>query len=451
MSTEINVFNAAIILLIFVGTYVGIIHTRIDKTTASVLGGLVATVAILLMRLDDPHNTGAILDEEGLVHFRDLQIIGLIFGTLMLVDVSQESGVFHYISVKILKLSKGDPKTLLRYFGGLTLILSALVNNISAMMIVGSLTLIACERLELNPKPFIIVELSMTTVGGIMTLISSVPNIIIAQVFGITFVEFFKIGALFAILCMIVNFMIFERMFKEDFTAKMDAKELERRVNEFDEWSAVKDRGFFNKSIAVLTLTIIAFVFSDQIGVSLAVIAISGGIAIVVLSGKKLDDVMAKLDWNLISFFLGLFILIAALEVVGILEYIADWLIEILPENGFWAAIILLWFVALISGIVDNIVVAAAFSKILFTVATVNANYSPEVIAWATIFAANFGGGLTPIGAPSAVVGLALLYRKTGFKMGWGEFIKTQGIATIVRLVITMGYLAILAFVIYPV
>lgn len=451
MSTEINVFNAAIILLIFVVTYVGIIHTRIDKTTASVLGGLVATVAILLMRLDDPHNAGAILDEEGLVHFRDLQIIGLIFGTLMLVDVSQESGVFHYISVKILKLSKGDPKTLLRYFGGLTLILSALVNNISAMMIVGSLTLIACERLELNPKPYIIVELSMTTVGGIITLISSVPNIIIAQVFGITFVEFFKIGALFAILCMIINFMIFERMFKEDFTAKIDAKELERRVNEFDEWSAVKDRGFFNKSIAVLTLTIIAFVFSDQIGVSLAVIAISGGIAIVVLSGKKLDDVMSKLDWSLISFFLGLFILIAALEVVGILEYIAEWLIEILPENGFWAAIILLWFVALISGIVDNIVVAAAFSKILFTVATVNANYSPEVIAWATIFAANFGGGLTPIGAPSAVVGLALLYRKTGFKMGWGEFIKTQGIATIVRLVITMGYLAILAFVIYPV
>jgi Na+/H+ antiporter NhaD/arsenite permease-like protein len=451
MSAEINVLNAAIILSIFGITYVGIIHTRVDKTTASVLGGLIATIAILLMRLEDPHSVGEILDEEGLVHFRDLQIIGLIFGTLMLVDVSQESGVFHYISVKILKLSKGDPKTLLRYFGGLTLILSALVNNISAMMIVGSLTLIACERLELNPKPYIIVELSMTTVGGIVTLISSVPNIIIAQVFGITFIAFFQIGALFAILCMFVNFIIFERMFKEDFTAKMDPKELERRVNEFDEWSAVKDRGFFNKSIAVLTVTIIAFVFSDQIGVSLAVIAISGGIAIVVLSGKKLDDVMAKLDWNLISFFLGLFILIAALEVVGILEYIAEWLIEILPENGFWAAIILLWFVAIISGIVDNIVVAAAFSKILFTVATVNASYSPEVIAWATIFAANFGGGLTPIGAPSAVVGLALLYRKTGFKMGWGEFIKTQGIATIVRLVITMGYLALLAFVIFPV
>ena len=449
MSAEINVLNAVIILVIFIVTYVGIIHTRIDKTTASVLGGLIATVAILLMRIDDPHNAGVILDEEGLVHFRDLQIIGLIFGTLMLVDVSQESGVFHYLSVKILKLSKGNPKTLLRYFGGFTLILSALVSNISAMMIVGSLTLIACERLELDPKPYIIVELSMTTVGGIVTLISSVPNIIIAQVFGISFIDFFKIGALFAILCMVVNFMIFEKMF--DFTTKMDPKELERRVNEFDEWSAVKDRTFFYTSISVLTVTIIAFVFSDQIGVSLAVIAISGGIAIVVLSGKKLDDVMAKLDWNLISFFLGLFILIAALEVVGILEFIAEWLIDILPSDGFWAAIILLWFVALISGIVDNIVVAAAFSKILFTVATVNANYSPEVIAWATIFAANFGGGLTPIGAPSAVVGLALLYRKTGFKMGWGEFIKTQGIATVVRLVITMGYLAFLAYVIFPV
>lgn len=446
---EIHAFNVLIILLIFILTYLGIILTKIDKTMSAMIGSVAASVILMLLRVEDPHN-GGIVNEFSVIHNQDLQIIALIIGTLILVDVSQESGVFHFISIKILKASKGDPKRLLRYFGGLTLVLSALVNNISAMMIVGSLTLIAAERLELNPKPYIIVELSMTTVGGIVTLISSVPNIIIAQTFGISFAEFFKIGAGFAILCMVANFIVFERLYKEEFKMKMKPKELERRVNEFDEWSAVKDKKFFYKSIIVLSTTILAFVFSEQIGLTLSTIAVSGAFTLIIVSNKKVDVVMSKLDWSLIAFFLGLFVLIASLRVVEILSSIAIWLIGILPKNTVIASIILLWFVALISGIVDNIVVAAAFGPILYKIATADGStYSPFVLAWSAIFSANFGGGLTPIGAPSAVVGLALLYRKTGHKMGWGEFIKTQGLATFIRLILTSFYLWFIAVVFY--
>jgi Na+/H+ antiporter NhaD/arsenite permease-like protein len=345
-------------------------------------------------------------------------------------------------------LTKGDPKKLLRYFGGLTLVLSALVNNISAMMIVGSLTLIACERLDLDPNPYIVTELSMTTVGGIITLISSVPNIIIAETFGISFGQFFLIGAPFAIIAMIANFAIFEYIFRKEIPVLEDPEENLAKVEEFDPWGAVTSKALFYKSIIVLSLTILAFVFSQQIGVSLSVIAVTGGIVMVFVSGKKLDTVMAKLDWGLIAFFLGLFVLIAALDLVKILEFIADWLAGVLPENELASSIILLWFVSLISGIVDNIVVAAAFGPILLIVAETS-GYSPELLAWATIFGANFGGGLTPIGAPSAVVGLAMLYRKTGEKIGWGEFIKTQGIATVVRLIITSGYLWFLSIFVF--
>ncbi len=448
--SDINWFHASIILIIFILTYVGIIHKRIDKTKAAVFGALFSTLVINILDIPDPENPVVQMTEEGLIHFQDLQILGLIIGTLILVDVSQESGVFHFISVKMLKSSKGDPKKLLRYFGVLTLILSGLVNNISAMMIVGSLTLIACERLELNPKPYIITELSMTTVGGIITLISSVPNIIIAQRFGISFDEFFKIGAIWSIICMIMNFIIFERLYRDAFTSTVEPEELEHRVNEFNEWSAVKDKRFFYISIAVLSGTIIGFVFSDQLGLSLALIAITGGLVIVALSGKNIDDVLAKLDWNLIMFFLGLFILIASLDAVKILEWTAEFLVSTLPANGLVAAFIILWIVALISGIVDNIVVAAAFGPIFYAVSTApGTSYNPMIIAWATIFSANFGGGLTPIGAPSAVVGLALLKRKTGKKMGWLEFIKTQGLATLVRLIMTMFYLWILAITFY--
>ncbi|MCY3412860.1 MAG: hypothetical protein INQ03_14580 [Candidatus Heimdallarchaeota archaeon] len=443
-------FNVMIILFIFILTYIGIIHDKIDKTLSAVLGSMVAGVTLILLKVEDTHYGGPIT-EQGLLHFQDLQIIALIIGTLILVDVSQESGIFHFISIKILKASKGNPKTLVRYFGGLTLILSALVNNISAMMIVGSLTLIAAERLQLNPKPYIIVELSMTTVGGIITLVSSVPNIIISQTFGITFAEFFKVGFPLAIVCMIANFVIFERIYQEEFVMKIKPKEMERRVNEFDEWSAVSSKPFFYKSIIVLSLTITAFVFSEQIGLSLAVIAVVGAFTLITISGKKIEDVLSKLDWAMIAFFLGLFILIASLQVVHILSNIAIWLTGVLPQNSLIAAIILLWFVAIISGIVDNIVVAAAFGPILHAIAYVPGSpFNPMILAWSAIFSANFGGGLTPIGAPSAVVGLALLYRRTGNKMGWGEFIKTQGVATVVRLLITMVYLWILSILYYP-
>ena len=353
--------------------------------------------------------------------------------------------MFHFLAIKILKASKGDPRNLLIYFGALTLILSALVNNISAMMIVGSLTIIACERLELNPKPYIITELSMTTAGGIMTLISSVPNIIISQSFNISFIDFIIIGAPLGIITMFVSFAIFIPLFK--IQKAKDPELMAIKVSDFDEWSAVKDRNAFYKSIIILSGTILAFVI-QPLGLSLAMIAVLGGFVMIVASNKKLELIFEKLDWILVAFFLGLFALINALDAVEVLDFIAEQLSLFLPGNAFIASTILLWVTAIISGIIDNIVVAAAFGPILFTVAGTK-GYPPGLIAWAAIFGANFGGGITPIGAPSAVIGLAFLYRKTGEKIGWGEFIKTQGLATLARLVVTTIYLAFILIIFY--
>lgn len=444
MELAINAFDTGILLAVFILTYVGIINTKIDKTIAAVFGGLTSAILILLFDMENPEHPGIPIHEADLLLFTDMEIIGLIFGFLILVDVSSESGIFHYIAIKILKLSRGDPVLLLRYFGILSVILSVLVGNISAMMIVGSLTLIAAERLDLHAKPYIVVELSMTTVGGIITLVASIPNIIIGTIFEISFLEFFLIGAPWGIITMFVNFLIFERIYKKELKLPISAKELQRRVNEFDEWSAVRNKKFFYSSLIVLTLTILGFIISDIIGLSLAIVAITGSMVIVVANSKKLEDVMGQLDWSLIAFFLGLFVLINSLDAVGILTLIANWLIKILPQNGFIASIIILWFTSIISAIVDNIIVAAAFGPILHKVALSTTSFHPTVIAWATIFGASFGGGLTPVGAPSAVIGLSMLKRKTGDKMGWGEFFKTQGLVTFIRIILTQFYLLLL-------
>lgn len=433
MSITPDPLYVIVILLIFILTYIGIIHPKIDKTLAAIIGALAAAVIIIFLSNSE-------ITEHELLHFSDFEIIALIIGTLIIVDIAQDSGVFHFLAIKILKASKGDPRNLLIYFGALTLALSALVNNISAMMIVGSLTIIACERLELNPKPYIITELSMTTAGGIMTLISSVPNIIISQSFEISFIDFLLIGAPLGILTMFVSFAIFIPLFK--IQKAKDPELMAIKVSDFDEWSAVEDRNAFYKSIVILSGTILAFVI-QPLGLSLAMIAVLGGFVMIIASKKKLELVFEKLDWILVAFFLGLFALINALDAVEVLDFIAEQLSLILPENAFFASTLLLWVTALVSGIIDNIVVAAAFGPILFTVAGTK-GFPPGLVAWAAIFGANFGGGITPIGAPSAVIGLAFLYRKTGEKIGWGEFIKTQGVATIARLAVTTLYLGVL-------
>ena len=441
MAVTLDLLHVVLVFIIFLLTYIGIINPKFDKTLAALLGAVAVTLILVFLRIPDPHHPGAYISEQSLFHFTDASIIALIIGTLIIVDIAQSSGVFHFLAIKILKASKGDPQTLLIYFGALTLILSALVNNISAMMIVGSLTILACERLDLDPKPYIITELSMTTAGGIMTLVSSVPNIILSQPFEIDFVTFLIVGAPLGIFTMIISFAIFIPMF--NIRRAKDPELMKLKVEEFDEWSAVKSRSAFNRSIIVLSMTILGFVFSQQLGISLAMVAIAGAVVMIVTSGKKLEYIFEKLDWHLVAFFVGLFILINALDVVHILDFIAEALAAILPSDDFFAATILLWFISVISGIVDNIVVAAAFGPILLDVA-ITEGYSQALFAWAAIFGANFGGGITPIGAPSAVVGLAILYRKTGEKIGWGEFIKTQGLATLVRLVITTVYLGIL-------
>ncbi|MHA2248623.1 MAG: SLC13 family permease, partial [Candidatus Hodarchaeales archaeon] len=306
MTVSLNLIHVSLIFLIFIFTYIGIIHPKIDKTLAAIIGAIIATIVIIYLRIPDPHHAGDAITEQGLLHFQDLQIIALIIGTLIIVDIAQDSGVFHFLAIRILKASKGDPKNLLIYFGALTLVLSALVNNISAMMIVGSLTIIACERLELDPKPYIITELSMTTAGGIMTLISSVPNIIISQKFEISFFEFLLIGAPLGIITMIVSLAIFLSLFK--IQKAKDSELMAMKVSDFDEWSAVKDRNAFYRSIIVLSLTILGFMFSQQLGLSLALVAVVGGFIMIVTSGKKLELVFEKLDWILVAFFLGLFV-----------------------------------------------------------------------------------------------------------------------------------------------
>ncbi|MFW9915397.1 MAG: SLC13 family permease [Candidatus Thorarchaeota archaeon] len=430
-----------VLLAIFFLTYILIIRKNFDKTLAAAIGGVLTVLVGIFVR--DPR-----FSMHDVLLYHDFEILAIVVGILIIVEISTKAGLFHYLSIKVLKLSKGDPGRLLVYFGILTVILSGVLNNIACMLIVGSLTFLACERLDLDPKPFIISEMFLTAVGGNLTLVSSVPNVIIGSAFEISFAEFLLVSLPISILLTMTSFAIYRLMFKFPPATDEEKEERIEKVNEFDEWGAVDDKALFYKSAAVLIGTMTLFVFADALEMSLAFVAILGAVSIVLVSGEKMEEAL-RIDWALIAFFAGLFVLIAGLDKAGALDEFANLLADSLLDDQLPSTLIILWVMAIFSGIVDNIVLTAALSPVLLQVSE-SKDWNPKAVAWALVFGANLGGGFTPIGAPANVIAISNLEKRSKEKVGWGDFIKLSVLVIGVQLIITTIYVAILSALIFP-
>jgi len=190
----------------------------------------------------------------------------------------------------------------------------------------------------------------------------------------------------------------------------------------------------------------LALLLSDLIGMNIAVIAVGGGLLMAFAAKFSLDQILPKVDWALLTFFASLFILVKGLENIGVLEILTKFLLLIIGEDDVGASMIVVIFSSIFSGILDNVVLAVALTPILQNIAIENPSLKIGGLVWALIIGTNLGGGLTPIGAPPGVLGLGILYKETGRKVGWGEFFQSVGVVTLVRIAISMIYLAIIVF-----
>jgi Na+/H+ antiporter NhaD/arsenite permease-like protein len=438
-SSPINYFHLIVLLINFGFTYYFIIKKSFDKTMAGALGALITLIMGNILGIFDQRTFLA----EELGH--DYIILAILMGNLLIVAVASEVGIFQFTSIKMLKATQGDPIKLYWTLGILTLILSALVSTIPAILIVGALTIFACKELELDPKQFIMMEIVVTNTGGLTTLISSITNLIIAIPFEITFIQFTLISAPLAIILFFVSMIMMKRIYKID-TLSVN-KEKIKSLQSLNEWIFVKNKQSFRLTSIVFGLTMLLFILSDAIGMEIAVIAVGGGLIMTLTSGKNLEDILPKIDWTLITFFTSLFIIIKGLEIIGVMEILADLLLQILGDNIF-VAFILLIFSSIFSGILDNMVLAVAMTPVLINISNENSDIKVGPLVWALLIGTNLGGGFTPIGAPPAIFGLGILYKETGTKVGWGEFIKTVGYVTLIRILISALYLVILISVV---
>ena len=374
------------------------------------------------------------------------EVIGIVIGATVFVEIAARSGIFTWVSVKMLKASRGDPFRLLIFLSCLTAIFSAFLDNITAMIIIGSLTVVACRKLDLDAKPFLITEGIMTNVGGLLTLISSLPNIIVGKAANISYVKFAMVAGPYTVVAIAVSMVLARWLFGQA-VAPLQDPEAKRHnlamVLAFDEWETVQDRRFFFTSIVGVILVILAFALKAQIPIlrdfGIEIVAMGAAVVMMLLHAKDVEHDLDDVEWSLVFFFVGLFVIIGVMERAGVLLKIGGLLDGLTARTG---NIGLMWCTAGFSSITDNIPLAAMLAKI-FGPTPEAAQALPEAQWWAVVFGANLGGNITPIGSASTVVACTIL-KKNKLKVTFFEFVKIGGVFAIAQLALASGYILIL-------
>ncbi len=373
----------------------------------------------------------------------DWGVIAIILGSSLFVDVTSKSGLFSWIAIKLTKLSKGDPLKLLIYYCLMTVIFSAVLNNVTAMIIVGSLSGVSLRKLNRENLllGFLLTEALLTNVGGLLTLISSVPNIIVGETAGISFVEFFTKSSPYVLIATIVTIFMGAKLFKiKGLSTEEEKNQANELVAGFDENDGVESNGFFWFG-TILTLVFIGVIagasqipYINELG--LGFIALTFAAISLIKYKATADKFYQAIDWDLLSFFAGLFVVINVMEHAQVLKQIGvglKWVMDLGETTGTGSVLV---GSAFFSSVTDNIPLAAMLAKILGGIPDIEST-NPKW--WSVIFGANLGGNLTPIGSASTLMAVTIMHKQK-VPLSFGAFIGKALPFALVHIILATAY-----------
>ena len=415
-------------VIIFLLTIILIVTERIHRMYASLLG----SGAMVMV--------GAVGAEE-VLHFIDVEILGVIVGMMLLVRGAERSGIFNLFAKKITKASKSITSFAIVLML-LTLILSMLLNNIGAMLIVATITIPLAKALKIKPETFLIFQAIIVNIGGMMLLMSSIPNIIVAVEGGVSFTSFLVNIAPIGIILFVVTLLIFLRVFGSEIEKGITQ---EMRSIEFSDWVKLSlmelDKTGEVKRMAVaaviMSFTIIGFAIYDQIGLTPAFVAMAGGLLMIMLSGEGPVESLRGIDWSSVFFLAGLFVLVNSLDHNGLIDMLSDWMLNLVDSLPLNVPTAVMWLSAVPSGVIDNIPLTATLAPVMNRWIQEGASTN---IWWGLVLGANLGGCLTPIGSPSSIIAIGVAERE-GHPIPLGRFFVICFGVTMVNLIVSSIYL----------
>ncbi|NLU76051.1 ArsB/NhaD family transporter [Streptomyces sp. HNM0575] len=413
----------------FVGAYVLIVTERVHRTAAA-LGG--AAVMLAIGATDDK---AAFYSERSGI---DWNVIFLLLGMMAIVGVLKQTGVFEYLAIWSVKRARGRPFRVMAMLIVITAAASALLDNVTTVLLIAPVTLLVCERLGLRSAPFLIAEVLASNIGGAATLVGDPPNIIIASRGGLTFNDFLVHMLPIAVVLTAVLILLCRIMFRKVFVYD---EERTKEVMALEERDAIHDHRLLVQSLIVLILVVAGFVLHPVLHFEPSVVALLGAGLLIAISTAETGTVLKEVEWPTLAFFAGLFVMVGALIETGVIGELSKSLAKATGGEPLLASMLLLFGSAGLSGIVDNIPYVATMAPITADLVhdMGGSGDSQHVLWWALALGADLGGNATAIGASANVVVLGIAESNRQPITFW-QFTKYGLIVTAVTVTLSAGY-----------
>lgn len=426
------IISGAILLI----AYIFIAAEKIQKSVVALVGASL-TMLLGLLPFHGHFDAASQTYVRSVFDYIEFNVIFLLIGMMIIVHIAGKSGVFKWMAIELLKMTKGHPKLVLFTLAAFTAVASAFLDNVTTVVLLIPVTFVIAKEFDTDPVPFLITEVLASNIGGTATLIGDPPNIIIGAKAGLSFMDFVKelTPVVVIIFAAVIAVLIF--MFRKSLSA---TPEKMAQIANLDNSNTITDKGLMIRSMAVLFLVILGFVTHDITHIDAFVFAVAGASILLMFENPK--EIYKDVEWLTIFFFVGLFIIIGGFEANGGITFLADKLIQLTGGSLEAASMLILWGSGLLSGIVDNIpytaTMAPLIAQVQHTIPYTGAGFHP--LWWALALGACLGGNLTIIGAAANVL-VSETSAAKGYPISFMRFMKYGALTTFISLVLSSVYL----------
>ena len=422
----------AISAVVLILAYVFIALEKIPKVTIALLGAAVVVFSGLV-RQEKIAEAG--LNEFYFINFVDFNVIFLLVSMMIIVNITTRCGVFKWMAIELLKMTKGKPLMVMITLAFLTAVLSAFLDNVTTVILVMPITFVVAKQLDLNPVPLLVTEIFASNIGGTATLIGDPPNIIIGSAAGFSFMDFIRELTLICFIIMVAVVAFLYLCYRKQLVT---TPEKMSSIQEIDNSKTITDYPLLKRSMTVLLLVILGFLTHDITHIATCIIAFIG--ASILLLFENPEETFKEVEWNTIFFFIGLFIIIGGFEAAGGIKLMADWLLKVTAGSQQVASFGILWASGILSGIIDNIPYTATMAPMIHEIELSQGRDFVLPLWWSLALGACLGGNLTIIGAAANVI-VSENAAKHGYVIKFLEFMKYGVVVVFISLALSSAYI----------
>jgi len=379
-----------------------------------------------------------VLDQEAAIESIDWSTLGLLVGMMVIVALTERTGVFTYMALRVAQLSRGSPFRLVFLLAFVTGVLSAFLDNLTTILLIVPITLLLADLLRVSPIPLVMVEVLASNIGGTATLIGDPPNIMIGtRIRELSFLDFIVNLAPVSFLTLFVVTALLYLAFRRQLVI---APERQAEVTKLDPARDMRQSRYVKRTLAVLVGTILFFFLHSSLHVEPAVVALTGATVLLLISGDDVERALESVEWSTIFFFLGLFVMVGGLEHRGVVADVATWLADVTGDSDVTKGLAILWGSAAGSAMVDNIPFTAAMIPVVQELQA--GDEFNDGLWWSLALGACFGGNATAIAAAANVAATGVLQR-AGRPISFLRFAAVGVPVTVLSLVIASVYLVL--------